>query len=297
MSVNMSSYERKVKALAADLEDYSKQRITQSKGKSFDIAAMISKAEDILGTDHEAIMSIKNDVTIDTVREIASALWSSRKDKSLLYRRFMEVEDTFQDEDDINYDVSHLIEETQARAEQASKIVSDAVERTGLDITVVIEPMVSSDGLPDEGSNVFNIDFGQDIGFTLFLSSSGDIDIDDVMEGGDEFADPMVQAKYFQLINEIRKPGSTSKSKRIKLYTARPKADRDRFAEATTLPLNLFLSSSESDAEGIAADGDRDLYVVITDIAYLVQTLDTPSVKHYQVVKSDAPIYKIDRLT
>jgi hypothetical protein len=121
------------------------------------------------------------------------------------------------------------------------------------------------------------------------------LDIDDVIDGGDEdfFSSPQVQADYFNLINELKKPGSTSRGKTLTLYTARPKADRERYLKSPSLPVNVFLSNTYDHVEGIARDlatkeGERDIWKVRIDSRYLTQTLDG-LVKYYQVTTDNAP--------
>lgn len=128
--------------------------------------------------------------------------------------------------------------------------------------------------------------------FTYFVLEDPEEDpIGDVLEGGDEdfFRSPSEQADYFTLINEIRKPGSAAKKGRIlTLYTARPSSDRSRFQNADTVPANIFLSSSEMDASGIALDfGKRDLWLIRLNSKELVMTMDADGVKHYQVANPE----------
>lgn len=127
--------------------------------------------------------------------------------------------------------------------------------------------------------------------FTLFTREGAGATVDDVLEGGDaDFFPPTpagatLQADYFDLIAEIRKPGSSAKPGRvITLYTARPVADRAQFVGAARIPVNVFLTSSFDDAEGIARDfGGRDVWRVKLNTRDLVITLDSPRVKQYQI--------------
>jgi hypothetical protein len=125
--------------------------------------------------------------------------------------------------------------------------------------------------------------------FTLFVSEDGKItEVEDVLEGGDTdfFRTPKGQSDYFNLVNELRNPGSSSKGKVITLYTARPIRDRDRYEGARDIPANIFLATPLDEAEGIAADlGSnevRDVWKVRVDTRHLVKTLESGRVRHYQ---------------
>jgi len=130
--------------------------------------------------------------------------------------------------------------------------------------------------------------------FMLWQGPDG-LEVDDIIEGGEEdfFDTPQVQADYFNLINELRKPGSTQQGKTLTLYTARPKADREQYLKAHTLPVNIFLTNDYDHAEGIGRDmGERDIWKVRMNSRYLTQTLDG-LIKYYQVTTPDAPVNSI----
>lgn len=134
--------------------------------------------------------------------------------------------------------------------------------------------------------------------FSIFQDENR-FEIDDVLEGGepDFFETPQVQSDYFNLINELRKPGSTSRGRNLILYTARPVADRQQFISQKTLPVNVFLSNDYSDVEGISRDfGKRDIWKVRIDSRYLTQTLDG-KVKHYQITVPNAPVMSLELIT
>lgn len=109
------------------------------------------------------------------------------------------------------------------------------------------------------------------------------------------FNNQQEQIDYFNLIKELKYPGSSSKTGNfLILYTARPKKDRDIYYNAKTLPANIFLTNSYSHAEGIAfdlseKDEPRDIWKVKINEKYLIKTLDGP-IKYYQVIKDNAPI-------
>ena len=88
------------------------------------------------------------------------------------------------------------------------------------------------------------------------LTYFGGHDVEDVLDAGDHdffLNKPEVEADYFALVNELRRPGSTSKTggKPIVLYTARPESDRERYERATHIPSGVFLTTSLDRAEGL----------------------------------------------
>jgi hypothetical protein len=123
-----------------------------------------------------------------------------------------------------------------------------------------------------------------------------------VLEGGDEeFFDTLeIQQDYFNLVNEIRTPGASSKGKWLRLYTARPTKDRDRYRSAHTVPANLFFASTFEEALGLATDlggGEiRDVWTAQVNTRDLVKTLDTGRVKHYQTVR-ETPVRSMELLS
>lgn len=149
---------------------------------------------------------------------------------------------------------------------------------------------------------------GEPAYFTFFAPFEGfpqNQRVDDVLEGEDPdfFKDsPGLQFDYFQLVQELRCPGSSARpGKTLTLYTARPKSDRPRYEGAKTVPSGIFLTSDFDRAEGIAQDLDgkegRDLYQIRINERYLIQTLDAGHVRDYQVVGSgDVPIQSISLL-
>jgi hypothetical protein len=137
-------------------------------------------------------------------------------------------------------------------------------------------------------------------GFSLFMREEGNPEVDDVLDAGDEdfFTDLESQGDYFSLVNEIKNPGSTQKTKLLTLYTARPAADRETYQNAQTLPVNIFLTNSFDHALGLASDlagsgGMRDIWRVRIDSRYITQTLEG-TVKYYQVTVPSAPVKSMD---
>lgn len=172
-------------------------------------------------------------------------------------------------------------------------VLNGAMDRSaGFSSDVVLEPQGSEDSW-DKPPRTYQVSLGKGSyapSFTLFLKDDGSVEsVEDILEGGDDdfFKDPKQQYDYFNLVNEIRKPGSTSKGKILRLYTARPIKDRSRYESATTVPVNIFMASTFEEAQGLATDlggsEQRDVWKVSIDSRYLVQTLEG-SVKHYQTV-------------
>lgn len=137
-------------------------------------------------------------------------------------------------------------------------------------------------------------------GFTYF----GPREVDDVLDVGDTdfFHDQDVEVAYFQLVNEIRNPGSARKSgKAVRVYTARPKKDRPIYDGAKWVPSGIFVTNSADRAEGFGSDfggtQGRDLWRITIDSKHLVQTLKAGRVRDFQVVgRGKVPIKSIELL-
>lgn len=140
--------------------------------------------------------------------------------------------------------------------------------------------------------------------FTLFTQDGAFRAVDDILDAGDEdfFQDPAEQADYFALINELKHPGKTRNfDKVLRLFTARPKRDRALYEGATTIPSNVFLTTSEDEAYGYAADmGARDVYLVRVRAKFLLETLNAMGRKNFQSFSAagDAvPVESIHRVS
>jgi hypothetical protein len=124
-------------------------------------------------------------------------------------------------------------------------------------------------------------------GVTLFWHEGMIKGVDDVLDAGDTdfFDNPAIEAAYFMLVEELRHPGGAKRlgNKTVTLYTARPKKDRYLYENARSLPVNVFLTTSEDEAYGYSRDMDgRDIYMVRVKRMYLVETLDVGRTKNYQ---------------
>jgi len=137
--------------------------------------------------------------------------------------------------------------------------------------------------------------------FSYFVSDDG-IEIDDVLEGGDEdfFTDNKIQSDYFNLINSLRNPNMSVKQKILTLYTARPYKDRKFYLNSKVVPINIFMTSSYNFAEGFAREygGKKDIWKVRIMDQYLVKTMDSPEQKQYQTIgDKSVPVESIELIT
>jgi len=191
------------------------------------------------------------------------------------------------------------IEKTNNNMKIIEKAIQEAIERNptiSQNIIIKAYSLLKENlinGIYDETSAM--VEFGQgDLipNFTVF-QHEGKFEIEDVLEGGDTdfFKDNKTQADYFNLINEIRHPGSTSKGKILTLYTARPSKDRQLYLNKNSVPVNIFLTNMFDSAEGIARDfGNRDVWKIRIDSRYLVNTMDSPMEKQYQTTGSSEEV-------
>jgi hypothetical protein len=165
---------------------------------------------------------------------------------------------------------------------------------------IVIKPMYSLNHSESMDAQSSTVEFGRDRyapSFTLFLDGT----IDDVLDAGDrDFFpqnNPQLEADYFNVVREIRKPGSTAKKgKLLTLYTARPLKDRHLYQRAKAIPTNIFLTSSEDEAYGYALEyPPRDVWMVKVYEKYLTQTL-SGRVQNYQTFSAQGvvPVSKVE---
>lgn len=167
-----------------------------------------------------------------------------------------------------------------------SKIIIEPYAHTNEYDQVSVEPTESAE---------ITFNGGQFSPSFVIFKYEGKFEIDDVLEAGDEdfFHSVQIQSDYFNLINELKKPGSTNKGKVLTLYTARPKKDREQFLNTKTLPLNIFLTNDYDHAEGISRDladsQQRDVWKVRIDSRYLTKTLDG-KIQYFQVTTPNTPV-------
>jgi hypothetical protein len=196
-------------------------------------------------------------------------------------------------------DYQRLSQETAQNMQKIAVFIQQSINRietwNGSPITVMARAVYRNENYfePETGAS---IEFGEPGGdmspsFTVFEIGEKGAVIDDVLEAGDEdfFTNGSIQADYFNLLKEMRNPGSSQGGGKIMtLYTARPVKDRAVYESKSEIPSNIFLTNSLSSAEGIARDlggseGIRDIWKIQIDSKYLVQTLEGME-KQYQVV-------------
>ncbi len=186
--------------------------------------------------------------------------------------------------------------------ERLKQTISDAINRipnwNNSLITMEARPTENEHGVmlaPSEDATVF---FGNDTEnsplFTLFVND-GKLVIDDVFEMDDfeDFGGPTIASDYFNLVNEIRNPGASQKTKILTLYTARPIKDREYYLQNQTLHKGTFLTSSYGESRNIGMeipgeDKIRDVWKVRINSRDVIIHYDGGSSKHYQVI-SDRP--------
>jgi hypothetical protein len=213
--------------------------------------------------------------------------------------------------DTLEKQFQEMLNQTSQNMDRISELIREAISRIptwhGYPVIIVAKPNDSDmllGGYNFEPAHHADIRLetgaGYPPGFSFFTGEEGQIIIDDVLEGGDTdfFTDAESQGDYFQLVNELQKPGSTQKTKLLTLYTARPAADRETYKSAQALPVNIFLANSFDHVAGLAFDlggsgGMRDVWRVRIDSRYLTQTLEGP-VKYYQVTVPNAPVKSMD---
>lgn len=211
---------------------------------------------------------------------------------------------------EIRRQVENLKRETHQEAEKIKTLIEEAISRipfwnnSAIKIEINVPTEERNRPLFEKGDSAYiYVGSGEMAPAFSFFQIEGRIEIDDVIEGGDTdfFNSPNLQADYFNLINEIKRPNSTNQGKNLTLYTARPVKDRDTFIDATTLPINIFLTNDYNHAEGLAidlagTDKIRDIWKIRMNSKYLTQTLDGP-IKYYQVTIDNAPIQSISLIS
>lgn len=154
---------------------------------------------------------------------------------------------------------------------------------------------------PPSGCQVYVGQPSGQVFFSMWLDETGKIEIDDVLDAGDDdfFIDPRVEQDYFNLIREIRKPGSNQSAKSVVMFTARPSSDRARYMGASTIPSNIYCTSSYQHAAGLIFDrpgsAPSDIWRIVIEERYLITTVNTGMVKEYQVVgNGEVPVKRIE---
>ena len=229
----------------------------------------------------------------EEARKITREIWT-----------WIEFYETDEDHDKAEQEVVEMMHQamtgTQALMEENKKLINDAISRVENwhGSQVILKPLESRDEdgsnlVPASSAEVILIFKGNKSYFSFFRDKSI-FEIDDVLDAGDDdfFVGVEGQSDYFNLINEIKKPGSTSTGKMLTLYTARPTKDRKQYMNSDTIPVNLFLTNSYDHAIGLANDlagteERRDVWKVKINDRYLTNTLDG-NIKYYQVTSANA---------
>jgi len=318
VATDIEEYVKAIHIAIADLLEYSIEKIEKSRKSSLTKELVRSAIAKAYGSSSPYIERFwKDPEDWGSVFQVYKAMLSETDMPFELLKIMREYIDVLSNEGEVSESdlrqeylntADRLIIETNQNAQALSDVLFKAVRRIeGWKAPIWITahaPYNSREVNLEQGANSFQVSVGRkDISFFAMLQSTSVV-IDDVLEGGDTdlFRNNEEQEDYFDLIKELRNPGSTSKpGKKKVLYTARPVKDRNRYEGAKDIPVNIFLSSDVEDALGLASDlagnGVRDLWKVVIEDRYLIQTLDG-RVKHYQTTGrgSVVPIYRMELL-
>jgi hypothetical protein len=228
---------------------------------------------------------------LDTVRNAIRHLWD--------YASVLEPHETSPEEWE-RY-TQELVGKTQQNMERIAAIIREAVGRIP---NWMGSPITISANTPNRENTIdaetdANVSLGNIAGFTIFMDG-GNYRIDDITEGDEAFDSISQKADYFTLIKELQHPGSSSRGRTLTLYTARPAKDRQRYLDARTVPVNIYLTTKLSTAESFGDDFNekRDIWRVRINSRYLMVTLDMPGEKQYQVIgPPEVPIESMELLS
>jgi hypothetical protein len=308
--IDLSKYKKEIKDAISDLEDYSYQKAQELNSFKFK-PEIIMKLKGTYPNYLQLIQALQsgNHKPIDDFVQWVISNKAYNPEMREIYHHVLDQDSKIrgigghnpEDYRKLNKD---LLIKTNANMEKIQANIQKATASipnwNNSPITIIAEPhgSDSSDVALEPGEDA-TIRLGTNADFSLFMNENQMI-IDDVLEGGEEdeyfFGTNEIKADYFNLINELRNPGSSQKSNILTLYTARPASDRSFYQNTRYLPINIFLTNSFSHAEGLAHDlssGEpRDIWKVKMDSRYLTQTLDGIT-KYYQVTTDKAPIISI----
>jgi len=326
ITIEMADYINSLKQLIYDLVDYSQHDWERIQKLKIDENQILSELKQLNYPDINSVTIVLKSKNWNDMERIAWRIYKYYQDyyqgKPSFYDIFEKVRNvvkTIQDYGEqlsqgvrnftyqqAEKDIQEIINGTRVNLEKIAKNVGEAVSRieswNNTPLIVMARTVGKNDGYLQPRDDA-SIEFGSSSmapSFTYFMLD-GKIEIDDILEGGDTefFTDNKVQSDYFNLVKELRNPGSSQKGKILTLYTARPIKDRELYMYAQEVPSNLFLTSNYSSAEGIARDlgGNeeiRDVWKIRIDSRYLINTLDSPMEKQYQVVgEGMVPVVKI----
>lgn len=329
VTIDLKDYRASLSAHISDMSDYALGERARITSKPPDHRSLAKKLEMEMGgstalsravqsLDADALMDHRSEFSDLTTRKIPGeprdVMWERYERQSKIQKELWDLEEylnTQAEEEprdilaEYNEWMAKAVLQTEGQAKHVAQQLTAAISRAP---SFEAWPVVVSAGFNKDSEGWVPGAYEVSVGkgsygtptFTLFVTDDGKItEVEDVLEGGDEdfFRSPKGQADYFNLVNEIRHPGSSSKGKVVTLYTARPTRDRERYEGARDIPANIFLASTLDEAEGLASDlGSsevRDVWKVRVDTRHLVKTLDTPRVKHYQTTDR-TPVQDID---
>lgn len=323
VKVDTSKYRREVTEDAEDLARRSFDRQEENRGHEYDTDDLADRAEALLGDTKDvrqfrrmpdAIKSVYDleGVLTTKIRELTDVGdYDAGDDVMALIRELMDYEDTLEERRTLDEWLEQTrewtrepMEGTERIAANLAKAMADAIGRidpwngSKVLITAQVPRDFQFGDVEHRPATAYYVKVGgDDAGFSVFTDKAGKIEhIDDVLEAGDTdfFRDPRDQMDYFNLVRELRHPGSTQRAgKDIVLWTARPVKDRRLYERARTVPPNIFLTTDPDRAYGIARDlgggAQRDLWRMVINERHLMKTLDAGRTKDYQTI-GDKPV-------
>lgn len=324
IKIDIDQFAQKCKEEFTDLYYRSLDRIHSLQNFNINISFVIQTLQDL---NYPKLIQLQQAITssdVDSLNTLFLDLynWSKNKIPQDKYNDFYKVTRELRDfldkydhvsysEDEVQSDIKRTVQMTQLNMEQIKTKIEEAIHRIN-NFSVDVIRIVPNPGYSEYSyketymqpgnSAVVYLGKGDYMMPSFSYFTDGDkVEVDDILEGGDTdfFSSNEIQANYFNLIRELKNPGSPQKpGKKKYLYTARPVSDRNFYINTKTIPNNIFLTDNYNDAEGIAMDfGSRDIWKVVIDERYLVQTLDG-SIKHYQVVGDNTvPVYSMSLIS
>lgn len=256
--------------------------------------------EDLIDNEEERFFNWYKNIDhskFNLAREVLKIIWDVKQIRGGLEKSSIEEEMKY---------VNEVYAKTQGAMVAIKKNIHDAISRIdnwgNSPISIdVYTPEIKDMNLEPIQNAEINFISGEKFSPTFTMFAGGTLEIDDILDAGDDdfFSSPQQEQDYFNLIRELKKPGSTSVGKPITLYTARPIADRKIYENATEIPPNIFLANSYDHVEGIAADmGKRDIWKIRINDKYLLKTMDDGRTQYYQVVGTKpVPIRSIMLIT
>jgi len=323
ITIDLDKYERATREHVVNLMLDSWDRTRQDRDKGIDRTALAQRvlaltdnrewANAIEHGDKAAVAEV--DIAVSGLAGRGGAWGSPEMDE--LYsvaRGIMKLYDVLeQEESGKTYDqaeeearssAQELIEESRGNAQQLQADLEAAAKRIPIWNRSSVRITGSYDENLDPLSTFHVYVGGEDAGFTVFTDKQGKTDdVDDVLDVGDDYffppGKPELSADYFNLLRELKHPGSTQRGRTITLWTARPTKDRRLYERGKAVPPGIYLTTSDDRAWGIAHDlgsGEvRDLWRIRMNTMYLIKTLDTPGAKDFQVAGTQpVPVASMD---